>query len=105
MRLQFRTGVVVRRDPLKLNPTHRGSGPFADMTYGTLGGNLKLNLIACDFIIAQKIIDFREYNLLGLPCIINVSMKDQSFYKSLFPTGFFTQLGWQSETHHLVAPH
>lgn len=53
------------------------------MTYGTLGGNLKLNLIACDFIIAQKIIDFREYNLLGLPCIINVSMKDQSFYKSL----------------------
>lgn len=53
------------------------------MTYGTLGGNLKLNLIACDFIIAQTIIDFREYNLLGLPCIINVSMKDQSYYKSL----------------------
>lgn len=53
------------------------------MTYGTLGGNLKLNLIACDFIIAQTIIDFREYNLLGLPSIINVSMKDQSFYKGL----------------------
>lgn len=76
------------------------------MTYGTLGGNLKLNLIACDFIIAQKIIDFREYNLLGLPCIINVLREyERSIFLqefSLFPTGFFTQLGWQSET---VAPH